>query len=37
VEACPTAAILYEDVETQDWLGAFAAARSAPLLAGEGR
>jgi Fe-S-cluster-containing dehydrogenase component len=30
--ACPTQAILYEDVETTDWLGDFAAARAAGAL-----
>jgi Fe-S-cluster-containing hydrogenase component 2 len=31
--ACPTQAILYEEAEPADWLGDFAAARSARLLA----
>ncbi len=35
-EACPTQAILCEESETADWLGDFAASRSARLLtAGE--
>src|SRR3990172_2054142 len=33
VEVCPTQAILYEEAETTDWLGAFAAQRSGPYLA----
>ena len=33
VEVCPTQAILYEEAETADWLGAFAAQRSGPYLA----
>jgi len=32
-EACPTAAITYEDVETADWLGDFARERTARVLA----
>jgi Fe-S-cluster-containing hydrogenase component 2 len=32
-EVCPTQAILYEEGEPADWLGAFAAQRSAPHLA----
>jgi Fe-S-cluster-containing dehydrogenase component len=38
--ACPTQAILYEDTETVDWQGDFAAARAERLLAaaaGNGR
>jgi Fe-S-cluster-containing hydrogenase component 2 len=31
-EACPTAAIEYVETATRDWLGAFAAARSAAQL-----
>jgi Fe-S-cluster-containing hydrogenase component 2 len=31
--ACPTAAILYEEVATADWLGDFAAERTGRLLA----
>jgi Fe-S-cluster-containing dehydrogenase component len=33
VHACPTQAILYEDAETADWLGDFAASRATPWLA----
>jgi Fe-S-cluster-containing hydrogenase component 2 len=32
VAVCPTSAILYEEAETADWLGEFAARRSAPYL-----
>jgi Fe-S-cluster-containing hydrogenase component 2 len=32
-EACPTQAITYVEAETSDWLGAFAAERSASQLA----
>jgi anaerobic carbon-monoxide dehydrogenase iron sulfur subunit len=38
--ACPTEAILYEEADTTDWLGDFAAARAAGTLltiAGNGR
>jgi Fe-S-cluster-containing dehydrogenase component len=33
-EACPTAAITYEDVATEDWLGDFARERTTRVLAG---
>jgi anaerobic carbon-monoxide dehydrogenase iron sulfur subunit len=33
-QACPTAAITYEEVGTTDWLGDFAAARTQRLLVG---
>jgi Fe-S-cluster-containing dehydrogenase component len=33
-EACPTAAILYEDVATQDWLAAYAGERFERVLVG---
>jgi anaerobic carbon-monoxide dehydrogenase iron sulfur subunit len=32
-DACPTAAIEYVETETRDWLGTFAATRSADQLA----
>ena len=35
--ACPTEAITFEDVETADWIGDFAAERSARVLAVEAR
>ena len=35
VEACPTQAITYEDVAVRDWIGEFAAERSARVLARE--
>ena len=35
--ACPTEAITFEDVETADWIGDFAAERTARVLAVEGR
>ena len=35
-EACPTAAIVYEEAEIADWIGRFAAERSAHVLAMEG-
>jgi hypothetical protein len=34
--ACPTQAILYEETETRDWLGDFAAERTARVLASAG-
>jgi ferredoxin len=36
-DACPTAAILYEPVPTEDWLGDFAAERLALAMAREAR
>jgi len=36
-DACPTAAIVYEEAETADWLGRFAAERSAALVTAGGR
>lgn len=36
-EACPTGAILYGEAEAADWLGDFAAERSARLLVGGAR
>ena len=33
VEACPTQAITYEDVAVGDWIGDFAAQRTARVLA----
>jgi ferredoxin len=33
-EACPTAAITYEDVMTGDWLGDFARERTERVLTG---
>jgi Fe-S-cluster-containing hydrogenase component 2 len=35
--ACPTAAITYEEAPTADWLGDFAAERTARVLAAEAR
>jgi ferredoxin len=35
-EACPTAAITYEDTATADWLGDFAAGRVQHAMALEG-
>ena len=35
--ACPTEAITFEDVETADWIGDFAAERTARVLAVEAR
>ena len=34
--ACPTQAILYEEAETADWLGDFAAARASGTLVAVG-
>jgi Fe-S-cluster-containing hydrogenase component 2 len=34
-EACPTAAITYEAVVTEDWLADFAAERGQRVLAGD--
>jgi Fe-S-cluster-containing dehydrogenase component len=36
VEACPTQAITYDDVAVGDWIGDFAAERTARVLAREG-
>jgi len=35
--ACPTSAIVYEDTATLDWLGDFAATRTARILEPVGR
>lgn len=34
-EACPTQAIVYVEAETADWVGSFAAERTARVLAGQ--